>query len=256
MTVHVSVLASLRFALVLLTLSSIQVHADCQLDVRVNNDPPQYMNVDDEWTGRAVELINALLDEAGCTANYVVLPWQRSLIELERGAIDVMMNFGYSAERAGYAHFISPHTYEITVLTVRKNLARQILSLEDLKDLPGKIGFEKGNIYDQAFTRKYNTDKSFRALFVPLPAHDITEMVFRGNLVGELNLAESARYLIDNNPAYAEKLTVLPFHVSRLPTFFAFSKQSVSTELLLRLHAANVRVLARDGYQDILKKWE
>lgn len=246
---------NLGIGLVFLLLST-NTYSACILKVRVNEVPPQYMSTDNGWTGRAVELMEALLKEAGCQAEYHSMPWKRALLQLEAGKIDAMMNTGYNKTRAEHFYFISPHTNETRVLLVKKDSNFRIETLEDLKKLPGPIGYETGNIFDAEFMQKYENDEVFRKKFITSPLNNLTDLVLLDRLSATLRLIENARYDLDHKPEYSKDLIMHPFRVSNLPTFFAFSKKSVNETLLLKLHSANNRVIAREGYKAILKKWE
>ncbi len=256
MIYRLSITAVIRVLLIPFMIFSTPVLAERMLKVRVTEAPPQYMQQDGRWAGRAVELMEALLQEAGCVANYTEMPWKRAMLELEQGTVDVMMNVGYNETRAKHFHFISPHANETTVLVVRKDSDFDIQSLDDFKRLPDKVGYETGTIRDRNFTQKFNQDTEFREVFVDSVHATLTDMVRLGRLSGALDLAENAKYALKTDPEYAKAVKVHPFRVSSLPTFFAFSKRSVSPELLLRLHKANIRVIARGEYDAIMDKWE
>ena len=230
--------------------------ANCVLKVRVYDTPPQYMLENNKWVGRAVELIEVLLDEAGCEADYRKMTWNRAILELKKGTIDVLMNVGFNTERAQYFYYINPNSNETKVLLIRKNSNFVINSLDDLKKLPNKIGYEKGNILDKTFTEKLDSDEDFRNNLYPHPSTNLTEMVYLGRLSAVLRMKENARYELNTHPKYSKVMEIHPFHVSSLPTFFAFSKKSTSKEMLLRLQEANIRALASGKYQAIINKWD
>lgn len=226
------------------------------IKVRVNEAPPQYMQENGKWIGFKVELMEALLREAGITPEYRKLPWARALEELAHGTIDVMMNVGYSPERSQKYYFIWPKTSEKQVLVTRKDLRIEVKTLDDFKLLPQKVIFERGNIFGNRFNRKYKNDKDFRARFHPIDTPgNLTELVLLGRRSGELNLLENVRYEMQSDPRYKD-LIIQPVIVSEIYTYFAFSKKSVSKELLLRLHGANIRALSNGSYEKVFDKWE
>ena len=81
-------------------------------------------------------------------------------------------------------------------------------------------------------------------------------MVYLGRLSAALRMKENARYELKIYPKYSKELEIHPFHVSSLPTFFAFSKKSISQEMLLKLQQANIRALASGKYQTVINKWD
>ncbi len=245
-----------KIIFVLVLLFPFSSFANCVLKVRVNDSPPQYIFENNKWIGRAVELMEVLLDEAGCKADYRKMSWNRAILELKKGTIDAMMNVGFNEDRARYFYYINPNSNETKVLLVRKNSGFVIDSLDDLKKLPNKIGYEKGNIFDQTFNKKLNSDEEFKNNFYPHPSNNLTEMVYLGRLSAVLRIKENARYELKNNPGYSKEMMIHPFHVSSLPTFFAFSKKSTSKEMLIKLQEANIQALASGKYQTVINKWE
>ena len=44
--------------------------------------------------------------------------------------------------------------------------------------------------------------------------------------------------------------------ISKLPTFFAFSKQSISQDKILALQAANIRAISKGLYEEVIERWQ
>lgn len=214
------------------------------------------MQKEGQWVGRAVELMEVLLDEANCRADFIKIPWKRSLIELEQGRIDAMMNVAYNEQRAQAYYFISPNAYETTVLLMRSDTEVAIDSLNDLHKLPNKIGYETGNLFDKHFSEKFENDQKFQRLFKALEVGNMTEMVYLKRLSGELTILENAKYAIKTNPKYQKNLKIHPMTISKLPTFFAFSQQSISQDTILALQAANIRAISKGLYEDVIERWQ
>lgn len=245
----------LRSLVMLVCFFPLTSYSECILKIRVNDVPPQYMLKDGKWVGRAVELMETLLDEAHCKADYQKMPWQRALWELEKGKIDGMMNVVYSKERAKHFHFIRQNTIITTVLFMRKDTIAEIHSLDDLVKLPKKIGYENGNMFDSAFVEKFASDEHFRKAFSANPASNLTEMVFRGRLSAELTIFENAHYAMKTTPKYMQNMQIHPFEISSEPALFAFSKRTVSNDRFIELYEANIRAIAKGKYQEVIKKW-
>ncbi|MDF2176752.1 transporter substrate-binding domain-containing protein [Aliiglaciecola sp. CAU 1673] len=245
-----------KIGLLLCTLFfALPLKAQCILKVRVNYAPPQYFNEQDKWTGIAVEMVEALLQEAGCKAEYHKLPWQRAIMELEKGTIDIMMNVGYSDSRAQHYYFISPDTYEEQVLVTRNDAEIEIETLDDLISLPLDIVYEKGVIFDQAFTDKLSSSEAFSQKVVPSAVETNFESVYLKRLSGAITTYDFAAYMLKKNPKYSQELRILPLKISSVPTFFALSKKSVSKERFLAFQEANIRLISRGTYRHIIASW-
>lgn len=231
------------------------LHAQCLLKVRVNNAPPHYYMADHGWQGIAVDILQALLNEADCQADYYLLPWQRGLMELEKGTIDIMLNVGYNEERAEHFYYLSPETYEQQVLVVRKDARQTLQTLDDLTTLPMQVAFEKGVIFAAPFTEKLQHDKVFRQHVMPSAVETHLESLFMNRLSGVITTLDFATYALKNNPKYGQALRIDALEISSLPTFFALSKKSVSRDRLHALQEANIRLIAKGKYKEILSRW-
>ena len=140
--------------LVLMALTS-QAFSECRLRVRIANSIPQYsQDINGNWKGLGIELIEVLLNEADCQPDYMVYPWKRSLTQLREGKVDMMVNLSITLERKEYLWFIGPQRDETIVLVVNKNSDFKIDSLDDFKALNNKIGVENGAFYGDEFDNK------------------------------------------------------------------------------------------------------
>ena len=225
------------------------------LIVRVSDIPPQYFQVQGGWTGLAVETMEALLKEAGFQPEYRKIPWKRALVELKEGRIDAMMNVTYTAERAQDYHYLWAKKTDVEVLVVKSDTDFNINSLDDLKRLPHKVAFETGNVLGETFDAKYKNDEDFRNVFFPMTNLNQVDMLLRERVSGLLDMLANAKYNIKNDPKWKD-LKIHPFVISEMPSFFAFSKKSISEKTLIKLHAANIRNINNETYDKIFRKWK
>ncbi len=174
----------MRRLLPLLVLFILTANAYCEpgrMVMRVIDFKPQYFqNENGDWTGLAVELAKVLALEAGVELDFLPLPWKRALAYVEKGKVDLMTNLSITEERKTFMRFIGPMRDEAMVLVVPENTDYLIYSLDDLKQLPHKIGIEDEAFYGSLFSSKYETDPLFTALFDPV-------------VLGELNIGKLIR---------------------------------------------------------------
>ena len=55
--------------------------------------------------GFAVEVLQSVVKEMGCSLDFRERPWKRQLQELQSGEADIAMEAYYNDERAKYAYF-------------------------------------------------------------------------------------------------------------------------------------------------------
>ncbi len=244
-------------AIVMGVVFAANVFADekCVIKLRVNDSPPSYFrDSDGNWTGFVVEQGTAVINEAGCRAEYRKAPWGRGLLLLEEGKIDVMGMMSITGERKKFAYFTGPHHFEITRLVVAKGSHYQIETYEDLKNLPKKIMLERKTWYGEEMARLIK-DESFAKKIQWTSCIGLTppniEKITLGRVSGFPSYATSGAL-----KKVAQDVKFHPFVISADPVYFGVSKKSVDPEMLKRLQDAVERLKAKGEFEKILKKYE
>lgn len=87
--------------------------------------PYQFAGAGGEVTGADIVLMRELAAAIGCEVVFKELPWARQLLELENGAIDVVMSASRTPERAEYALFSMPYRRAEMAIFVRRGTVAQ-----------------------------------------------------------------------------------------------------------------------------------
>jgi polar amino acid transport system substrate-binding protein len=240
--------------LVILFVLTSQAFSECRLRVRVAHSIPQYsQDINGNWQGLGIELIEVLLNEAKCKPDYVVYPWKRSLTQLREGKVDMMVNLSITSERKEYLWFIGPQRDETIVLMVNKNSDFKIDSLDDIKALNKKIGVENGAFYGEEFDNKYKTDPAFASLIVQAVNTDmLINMLEVNRIIGFFEDRYSSAYKMKTLAQYKDVKTH-SFLVNQGLVYFGFSKKSVSVKLLARLQKAYERASAAGRFEAVIE---
>ena len=83
--------------------------------------PPFYYQQDDQLTGAAIEIAEALAQQLGHTLEYQRMPFARVQRELASGGLDMVVLFFRTPEREQYAVYVDePHLAEASYLLVKK----------------------------------------------------------------------------------------------------------------------------------------
>lgn len=241
--------------LLLLVYTGLAVAQDT-LRVRVLGLPPlTFQNAQGQWTGLDVELAQVLLAQAGIRPVYQVAPWKRSLLQLESGDLDLMMNLSMTEERKRFIHFFGPSRDETIVLVVPKRSQYVINSLDDIKKLRGKIGIQIGSYYGEAFDRKFKTDPAFAAKFDLRSVDQMNIKKLKADrIIGWFADVYAIAYHMRNDPEYAE-VKAHPFVINRDVVYFGVSKKSVSAATIARLEQAWVQAQAAGQFEKVLKRY-
>lgn len=245
------------FSLILFFLSPISF-SDCALKMRVADYKPyHYLNDQQEYIGLNIDMVNVLMEEAGCRVNFYDIPWGRALNMMESGELDVMVNMSITEERRKYINFIGPQMDESVVLVVRNDFNHKLASLDDLKDLPHGIGIETGLFYGVEFDEKIKNDLKFRNKVETV--HDIN-FNFRklkySRISGWITDKYYAHYKIKFDPEYSDFKVYPNFYINRSKVYYGFSKKSVSQELLLKIKTAYQKASKAGKFSKVLSQYE
>ncbi|MTI46009.1 polar amino acid transport system substrate-binding protein [Roseibium hamelinense] len=126
--------------------------------VEVRNRPPDLVVSDGKVSGPVYQLIEAVMLRAGYHAEYVVVPWKRSLLLARKGKAGVLVRHSMNEKRAAFLHSM-PYGYERRkVMFIRKkDSAANPASFEELK--PYLIGQRASAYYYPEFNNSTNLQK-------------------------------------------------------------------------------------------------
>lgn len=230
----------------------------CDLVVRVpdrGSYPPFFIQDENEkWSGLSIELVEALLKEAGCTPSYKALPFRRALLYLGTGEVDIVMNLSIKEERKKYTNFIGPQLDETVVLVVRKDSDYELNSLDDIKKLPKAIGIEKGKYYGKAFKDKRENDKEFNKQIDAAPDFIFNERKLdKKHISGFLGYGYNVFARFKNNPLYKD-FKVHSLVIQEDWIYFGVSK-SIPDVMLQKLQKAYDRATEKGTFEEIKKRY-
>ncbi len=111
---------------------------------------------DRQVTGIDIELLKAIMDNAGCAYQLKKIPWERTKRYIQSGELDLAIGASKTADRRPWAYFSEPYRSETTAIFVRKdeysiwNAAENFTQLASLKPRAAVIhGAFYGEAWDQ-----------------------------------------------------------------------------------------------------------
>lgn len=119
---------ALRLALMLLLSLPLTAPASdepCNLRVGWEEWYPLIHQQDGQLAGSEFELLNRLASQAGCTLEFVEVPWIRALQLLKQGRLDMLYGASHTAERETFAQFSQSYRLEQMVLVVHATESAQ-----------------------------------------------------------------------------------------------------------------------------------
>jgi polar amino acid transport system substrate-binding protein len=241
-----------------LALSSPGASASCELRCGWEPYVPyQFAGDDGEVTGADIVLMRELAAAIGCDVVFKKLPWARQLLELENGAIDVVMSASWTPQRADYALFSVPYRRAKMAIFVRRGTVSQY-PLTALSQVP-VIGFRLGVIFGYYYGREFEQLKQSPAFAAYVdPAADyptnIRKLLHRridGLLVDDVAvmLAE-ARSL-----GVADRVEQYPLAMAGDEFHLMFSRRSVAPDLVTAVDRQLDAMRTRGRIQAILEQF-
>ncbi len=252
-------------SLIVLLLFSMNAFSQEVLKVRTAEWPPLYYQDNNEnWTGLDVELMRALLKEAGMTPQFRKQPWARGLKDMKDGKTKLMMNLSKTEERSEYMHWIGPvrEVPGMALIVKKGNESFPIKNLEDLTNVArnkGKFGYQRGAHYSNEFNKRIN-DPEFAKYFEIISRAKLNaKKTLAGRILGFFESPLVMKYRIKNHVEY-QNLAVHSFRFTREPgssnVYFGVSKAGVNMKTVNKLQAAFQKCNSNGTFQKINDEWD
>ena len=88
----------------------------------INGEPMTLVDAKGVPTGFAVEILTAIADEMHFKVVFVAKPWSAMFEDFRAGRVDALANITYTAERATFIDFATPHVVMKGAIFIRKDL--------------------------------------------------------------------------------------------------------------------------------------
>lgn len=244
-----SALLRSAFLCLLLLFCAITVQA-CELRVRRHPDPLVLVRLPDgELSGPQLETVREALRRIGCRMKVVPLPWARALSDLASGELDVLPGAHALPEREAYALFSSSPWISHNRLYMRSADLQRLGDPVDLERflLKGRLGLQVGVVYGATVERLLQDERVKQQTVRAASRQGLWQMLAKGRVDGVLadefgGAVELRRLGLD------AELRASTLSLATEPSHTAFSRRTVSAELVARFDAA-MQAMLRDGTQ-------
>jgi len=191
---------------------------------------------DDTPRGLDVELVDAVLREAGVDHEIRLYPWQRVKRMLDRGEVQMAFQFAGTPQRQQQYELVGPLRSGSTVfMTTARTALSDWKSLDDLS--PYVIGQVRGYAYEEEFDRAdLARDTSAQN------PRQLVSMLLAGRIDIIVGDRVQLQYFVREQRAQ-EQVRILPRPLIQMPRFVAFAKGDserarIFSEALVRLRQA------------------
>jgi polar amino acid transport system substrate-binding protein len=221
----------------------------CLLRVRQHSDPLVLTRLPGgELSGPQVETIREAARRIGCRIETLPWPWARALIELEAGRLDLLPEAHRAPEREAYAWF-STSTWPINtrvymrVDQLRRGDAPRSLTAFLAQRL--RLGVQVDARYGGETDRLLADPRHGTLLVRAANRQGLWQMLAMGRIDGVLATEHAGSRELPPL-GLQERIAASPIRIDEDPTHAAFSRVTVSRELVARFDAA-IETMRSDG---------
>lgn len=215
-----------------------------------NNMPPYtFLNEQQQLVGYRVEFIQQLFTRLNCELEILTdSPWKRSLVLLENGEIDVLMNASKSAERERYAWFSAAYEDEKVAVFVAA-AQREQLKIKQFADIAThgySVGIIRGNYYGPQFSALLTQPDFSKHVVEAIDKSSLYQFVLRGRVQMYLDYFPNGLLALRDEKLDQQivRYPLTPVTIGQV--HFMLSRQSVSEKFVRQLDLELAKML-QDG---------
>lgn len=218
--------------------------------------PYQYHNHKNKLTGVDIEAFKLISEKAGMTVSFVELPWQRHLLYIKSGTVDIAFGASYTKERAETAYFSIPYRKELVNLFVRKGTVNAI-KLNQLSDLINSkylIGTENGYFYGDEFEKLKTIPGFISRINSVIDIEQNVKMLMKGHIDGFLADPMSMKSFVKKYK-FENEFEIHPLPIYQGDIFIMLSKKTTSHDDLLKINNAISSLQQSGELNKIINNW-
>jgi polar amino acid transport system substrate-binding protein len=218
--------------------------------------PYQFHNEANELTGVDIEIFNLIAKEAGMSISYVELPWQRHLMYIKSGMVDIAFGASHTHEREQTAYFSIPYRKELVKFFVKKGTTESIKlkTLSDITDSEYLIGVENGYYYGKEY-QKLKAEPEFMArINSVLDIEQNVKMLMKGHIDGFLADPISMQSFVKKYK-FEDEFEIHPMPIYQGDIYIMLSRKVCTKADLAKINKAITTLQQNGKLNEIIKRW-
>ena len=214
-----------------------------------NMPPYAYLDGRRQLTGYRVELLQQLFKRLNCPLQIRTdVPWKRSLLLLQSGELDLMVNSSKTPERKRFAYFSKAAEAEYVALYQLQNQHGRIRLANLAEAFSGhyNIGLIRGNHYGAELNQRLQDEAIASHLVEAIDKPALYQILLRQRVDFYLDYYPNGLFAL-RDERLDDRIVHVPASVQHIGTsHYMFSKQSVSAAFIHAFDAEFARMQA-DG---------
>ena len=220
-------------------------------------EPYQYRVDDAHVFGLDVDLLTAVVSNAGCTIEFRQESWSALLEMLKVGEVDLLAGATLTVERQEFARFTDAYRDEEFVVYVRADRLEELsrLTFREILEQGMKVGVVEGYLYGEPVSM-FQDDSALGQQF---EYSSMSETSISLLLDGEVDAIIEDKYVgasIIRRKNLAESVKLHPVRFDKSNVHFMLSRASVDAELFERINSSLNRLLEGGQIQMILAQYQ
>jgi len=218
--------------------------------------PYQFHSKENKLTGLDIDIFNIISKKANMKVSYVELPWQRHLMYIKTGDIDIAVGASYSKEREKTAYFSVPYRKESVNLFVKKGMSDsiKIKSLPEISSSDFLFGVENGYYYGKQYQQLTSDTKFMSHINGVLDIEQNVKMLLRGHIDGFFADPITMKIFVEKYKLQNE-FELHPLLIDESDIHIMLSKKSFNKEDLDKLNKIIIQLKENGTLAKTIKRW-
>jgi polar amino acid transport system substrate-binding protein len=189
--------------------------------------PYSYQDKQGALVGIDIDILNIISTNLNCKITYIERPWQRLLMELKVGKIDIIAGVSRTKERETYSFYSQVYRYEEKTLFVRKEDIGKysIKTISDLITSNIKLVVTRGHYNGKELEKARKNPEFNKRIFDVLDNRTHSKMLISNRADGYFDAKISGLQLLKEKNL-SDKIVLHGFTLYKEPVFVIFSKKS------------------------------
>jgi polar amino acid transport system substrate-binding protein len=218
--------------------------------------PYSYQNIEGQLVGIDIETLDIIATNLNCKTTYFERPWQRLLMELKVGKIDIVAGVSRTIEREKYSFYSQVYRYEEKTLFVRKEDIGKysIKTLSDVVASKIKLVVTRGHYNGDEFENARKNPEFNRRVFDVLDNRTHSQMLISHRADGYFDAKVSGLQLLKEKNL-SSKIVLHGFTLYKEPVYVIFSKKSFNNDKIVLFNEEILKLKESGKAQEILTNY-
>lgn len=230
--------------------------AECTLSAGYEEEPPfHFSDESGAVRGLDADILRATAESVDCSVEFLEVPWNRTLLEVAEGRINIAMGARYLVERAEFAHYSAPYKTQRHSLIGFEPTVSSASTLEAHFKKSNSVLVVRGWHYPDNIRNQIVLPEHQELVAVTPYFESALRMMLAGRADAVIGNITSVNTML-TDMAIPEGKTLSSAEIGNEPLSFLLSRESVSPERALAFDAALKAHLSSAAYRQLFADYD